>query len=105
MAESGGPPTSQNLDSPGSGWFAALLLLLVAGSTYLNVPLMSGSRVLVPSLATVTLAPLLFLVVRNSVTTADVVFLLKMAFVLLLSIALSPGYVYLQEKFFAMSAS
>jgi hypothetical protein len=103
MADSGTPPMSQNLDSPGSGWFAALLLLLVAGSTYLNVPLMSGSRVLVPSLATVTLAPLLFLVVRNSVTTADVVFLLKMAFVLLLSIALSPGYVYLQEKFFAMA--
>jgi hypothetical protein len=46
--------------------------------------------------------PLLFLTVRRNVSTADAVFVLKIAFVLLLSIALSPGYDWITEKFLSL---
>ncbi len=89
-------------ESTKSGWFAAVLLLLVACCTYLQVPLVAGGRLLVPSFPTVALAPIIFLVVQRSISTADVVFICKIAFVLLLSIALSPGYSHVQEKFLSM---
>ena len=85
-----------------SSRYEAVFLVIIALCTYLHIPLSAGGRLLVPSFPTVALAPLLFLAVRRSVTTADVVFLLKIGFLLLLSIALSPGYVYVTEKFFAL---
>ncbi len=80
----------------------AVLLLLIAVCTYLHVPLLSGGRLLVPSFPTVALTPLLFLVVWRDLTLADLMFVLKVAFVLLLSIALSPGYAHIEEKFVSM---
>lgn len=85
-----------------SGWFVAVLLLVISWCTYLHVPLESGGRLLVPSFPTVALAPLIFLVVQRNLTSADLVFVLKVAFVLLLSIAISPGYAHVQEKLFSM---
>jgi hypothetical protein len=79
------------------------LLLLIAVCTYAHVPLVSGGRLLVPSFPTVALTPLLFFVVFKDITLADVVFVLKVAFILLLSIALSPGYAHVEQKFLAMA--
>lgn len=86
-----------------SQWFRTGLLLLIAVCTYAHVPLVSGGRLLVPSFPTVALTPLLFFVVFKDITLADVVFVLKVAFVLLLSIALSPGYAHVEQKFLAMA--
>jgi hypothetical protein len=83
-------------------WPRAILLLAIAVCTYAHVPLSSGGRLLVPSFPTVALTPFLFLAVRRDLTPADVTFVLKVAFVLLLSIALSPGYAYIEEKFLGM---
>lgn len=86
-----------------SQWIRTGLLLLIAVCTYAHVPLVSGGRLLVPSFPTVALTPLLFFVVFKDITFADVVFVLKVAFVLLLSIALSPGYAHVEQKFLAMA--
>jgi hypothetical protein len=75
---------------------------LIVVSTYTSVPLVSGGRLLVPSFPTVALSPLLLLAVRRDLTLTDVMFVLKVAFVLLLSIALSPGYEHIQEKFLSL---
>ena len=83
-------------------WLRAVFLLLIAVCTYAHVPLVSGGRLLVPSFPTVALTPILFLAVRRDLTLADVMFGLKVAFVLLLSIALSPGYAHIEEKLLAM---
>ena len=80
-----------------------VLLVLIAWATYLHVPLVSGGRLLVPSFPAVALSPLLLLAVRQNLSTSDVVFLFKIGFVLLLSIALSPGYSHIQEKLFALA--
>jgi hypothetical protein len=85
-----------------SRWTHGALLVLIAWCTYLHLPLVSGDRLLVPSYPTVILAPLLLLVVRKSLPFSDMVFLLKVTFLLLLSIALSPGYVFIEEKFLGM---
>lgn len=84
-------------------WFRASLLVVLALSSYLSIPLISGGRLLVPSFLTVALAPLLFLTVRRSLSITDKVSLSKIVFVLLLSIALSPGYQYLTEKFLSLA--
>jgi hypothetical protein len=89
-------------DAPGFQWYRAVLLVLIALCAYLQVPLVSGGRLLVPSFPTVALAPLLYLTVRSNITRADVLFLPTIAFVLLLSIAFSPGYKYVDEKFFGL---
>ena len=83
-------------------WFRTSLLIAVAVASYLSVPLVSGGRLLVPSVATVALMPLLFLTVRRSITTADIVFLLKIVFLLLLSIVLSPGHEYTTLKLLSL---
>jgi hypothetical protein len=57
---------------------------------------------LVPSIATVAITPLLLLAVWSSFSTTDVIFMLKITFVLLLSIALSAGYEYIEEKYLAL---
>ena len=97
-------PGYRSLEHPvvGLQWFRATLLILVMISTYLNVPLVSGDRLLVPSYPTVALLPLLFLAIRKDLTATDIVFLLKITFVLLLTIALSPGYDHLNEKFLSL---
>jgi hypothetical protein len=69
---------------------------------YAHIPLVSGGRLLVPSFPTVALAPVLFLLVRANLTITDELFLPKIAFVFLLSIAFSPGYVYVEEKFLSL---
>jgi hypothetical protein len=46
--------------------YRAILLVVVALTTYLYLPLVSGGRLLVPSFPTVVLMPLLFLTVRRS---------------------------------------
>ena len=83
-------------------WFRTSLLIVVALSSYLSVPLVSGGRLLVPSVATVALMPLLFLAVRRNISTADVVFLSKVVFLLLVSVVLSPGHEYLTEKLLSL---
>jgi hypothetical protein len=88
--------------TPNRQGLRAAFLVLIAVCTYLHVPLMSGARVLVPSFPTVVLAPLLFLVVWRSLSRSDVIFLPKVIFVLLLSIALSPGYAFVGQKFFGL---
>jgi hypothetical protein len=88
--------------APTLQWFRASLLVVMAFCTYLHVPYATGGRVLVPSFPTVVLTPLLFLTVRPNLSRSDEVFLPKIAFVLLLSIALSPGYAYVGEKFFGL---
>jgi hypothetical protein len=88
--------------APSLQWYRATLLVLIALCTYLQLPFAPAGQLLVPSYPTVALMPLLFLTVRRNVSTADAVFLLKIAFVLLLSIALSPGYVWITEKFLSL---
>ena len=88
--------------APGAQWLRATLLLVIAVCTYLHVPLLSGGRLLVPSFPTVALTPILFLVVWRDLTLTDLMFVLKVAFVLLLSIAFSPGYAHIEEKFVSM---
>ena len=83
-------------------FYRAALLVVIALSTYLNLPLVSGGRLLVPSFPTVALIPFLFLSARRNLSFADKLFLPKIAFVLLVSIAFSPGYIYLTEKFLSL---
>jgi hypothetical protein len=102
MASQGMVRASPSEASQSAQWIRTAFLLLIAVCTYTHVPLVSGGRLLVPSFPTVALSPILFLVVRKALAPADVVFVLKVAFVFLLSIALSPGYAHIEEKFFAM---
>ena len=83
-------------------WYWSALLLIVACCTYLHLPLVSGGRLLVPSYPTIAMMPVLFLAVRRNRPLVDTVFLAKIAFVLLLSVALSPGYAFIQEKFLSL---
>jgi len=83
-------------------WLHSALLVATAICAYLAVPLMAGGRLLVPSFPTVALIPFLYLAVRRNVTTTDFSFLLQVSLVLLLSIALSPGYMYIEQKMFAL---
>ena len=82
--------------------YRAILLVVAALASYLYLPLLSGGRLLIPSFPTVALMPLLYLTVRRNLSMADKLFLPKITFVLLLSIALSPGYAYLEEKFLSL---
>ncbi len=82
--------------------YRAMLLVVAALATYLYLPLLSGGRLLVPSFPTVAMMPLLYLTVRRNISTADKLFLPKVVFVLLLSMAFSPGYAYLTEKFLSL---
>lgn len=83
-------------------WLHAALLVATAICAYLAVPLIAGGRMLVPSFPTVALMPFLYMAVRRNLTIADLTFLMHLTFVLLLSIALSPGYMYIQQKLFAL---
>lgn len=80
----------------------SIVLLLLVVCTYLQVPLMSGDRLIVPSFPTIALIPFVFLLVHKDITGADYLFLAKVAFVLLLSIGLSPGYRYVDEKLLSL---
>jgi hypothetical protein len=84
-------------------WYRALLLIAIVLTTYTSIPFVSGGRLLVPSFPTVALTPLLFLAVWPSISLADVMFLLKLTFVLILTIALSPGYEHLEAKFLTLA--
>ena len=88
--------------TPSLQWYRAALLVTIACTTYLYLPFAPGGRLLVPSYPTVALMPLLFLTVRRELSTADAVFLPKIAFVLVLSIALSPGYDWVTQKFLSL---
>jgi hypothetical protein len=77
-------------------------LVVFALSTYLSVPLAPGGTLLVPSVFTVALMPILFLAVWRSLSMTDVLYVPKVLFLLCVSIALSPGYVYMQEKFLSL---
>ena len=91
-----------NLREAQNSQIRALLLVLVSVSVYTSIPLLSGGRLLVPSVATVALGPILLFLAWRAVTTADKVFLAKITFVLLLSMAFSPGYEHLQGKFLGL---
>ena len=82
--------------------YRALLLVAAVLSTYLAIPLVSGGRLLVPSVTTVALMPLLFLIVYRDLSPADLVFLPKITFILFLSILFSPGHEYVTEKFLSV---
>ena len=97
-----GPEPRIRVAATSQGFRSALLLAVVV-SAYLSIPLVAGGRVLVPSVLTVALAPILMLSVWSRFTTTDAVFMLKISFVLLVSIALSPGYVYLNSKLMALA--
>lgn len=97
----GNPETAHS--APNRQLFRAMLVVVIALSTYLYLPLVSGGRLLVPSYTTVALIPLLFMTVRRRISNSDVAFLLKIVFVLLLSITLSPGYIYLTQKFLSLA--
>jgi hypothetical protein len=88
--------------APNLQWYRAALLIVIACCTYLHVPLLSGGRLLVPSFPTVVLAPILLLTVWRSISKADELFLPKVAFVMLLSIGLSPGYEHVGQKLFGL---
>lgn len=88
--------------APAGQSFRAALFIVVALTTYLYIPLLSGGRLLVPSFPTVALMPLLFWTVRRSLSLSDKLFLAKIIFVLILSIAFSPGYIYIPEKFLSV---
>lgn len=79
-----------------------MLLVAFALGTYLSVPLAPGGTLLVPSVLTVALMPFLFLAVRRTLSMTDVFFVLNVFFLLCVSIALSPGYEYVQEKFLSL---
>lgn len=79
-----------------------MLLVAFALGTYLSVPLAPGGTLLVPSVLTVALMPFLFLAVRRTLSMTDVLFVLNVFFLLCVSIALSPGYEYVQEKFLSL---
>lgn len=79
--------------------YRTMLLVVAVMSTYLAIPLVSGGRLLVPSVTTVALMPLLFLMVYRDLTPVDIVFFPKVIFVLLLSMLFSPGHEYLTENF------
>jgi hypothetical protein len=83
--------------------YRATLLVTLALTSYLYIPLTSGGRLLVPSFPTVALIPLLFLTVLRNISKTDELFLPKIAFVLILSIAFSPGYIYVTEKFLSFA--
>lgn len=87
---------------PSSQAYRAMLLIVFALGTYLSVPLAPGGRLLVPSVFTVALMPVLFLAVRRKLSMSDVLFVLNVLFMLCVSIALSPGYEYIQEKFLSL---
>jgi hypothetical protein len=87
---------------PNLQWYRAALLIVIALCTYLHIPLVSGGRLLVPSFPTIALSPFLFLIVWRNVSLDDAIFLLKIIFVLMLSIALSPGYVHISEKILSL---
>ena len=89
--------------TPRSQLFRAALLVLLSLAAYLYLPLMSGGRLLVPSFPTMLLMPVLFLAVYKDLSKTDQVFLPKISFVLILSIALSPGYIYITEKFLSFA--
>lgn len=80
----------------------SIVLFILAVCTYLHLPLMSGDRLIVPSYPTVALIPLLFLLVYRDITFTDGLFIGKVTLVLLLSIGLSPGYRYVDEKFLSL---
>ena len=82
--------------------FAATLLLCIIVCTYLHIPLVSGGRLLIPSFPAVALAPLLFLTIRRHITAPDIVFLISFGFLLIFSIAFSPGHSYVTEKAFSL---
>jgi hypothetical protein len=88
--------------APRGQLYRAILLVVTAYSTYLAIPLVSGGRLLVPSVLTFVLMPPLFLLVYRDLSPADKVFLPKVIFVLLLSILLSPGHEYVTEKFLSL---
>ena len=89
-------------ESERSTLLRSIVLFILAVCTYLQVPLMSGDRLIVPSFPTVALLPLLFLLVYRDITFNDGLFLGKVTLVLLLSIGLSPGYQYIDEKFLSL---
>jgi hypothetical protein len=90
-------------DAPPRQWYRATLLVALALAAYLYLPLLSGGRLLVPSFPTVALMPLLLLTVYRNISKTDELFLPKISFVLILSIAFSPGYTYITEKFLSFA--
>ena len=80
-----------------SQWIRATVLVVVAIFMYLHIPFR-----FIPSFPTIALSPILFLLVWPNLSKLDIVFLPKVLFVLLLSIALSPGYEYVTQKFFGL---
>lgn len=100
-AKTDGPELAQSF-SDWQGYLATILVLFIL-AFYIDVPLMSGGRMLVPSFAAFTLVPILFLAVRKEITSTDQLFMCKVIFVLLLSIVLSPGYKYLVQKGFSLA--
>ncbi len=86
----------------GDGLRATLLVLLML-SCYNAVPLVSGGRLLVPSFPTFLLLPAVVWFVWPWLSKQDETFVPKLAFLFVLSIALSPGYEHVQEKFLGMS--
>lgn len=82
--------------------YRATLLIVVVCTTYLSIPLVSGGSLLVPSFPTVALTPLLLLAVWRNISTTDIVFMFKVAFILVVSIALSPGYEHANQKFLGL---
>jgi hypothetical protein len=89
--------------APPRQWYRATLLVVLALTAYLYIPLVSGGRLLVPSFPTVALMPVLYLTVRRNISKTDEFFLPKIGFVLILSIAFSPGYIYVTEKFLSFA--
>jgi hypothetical protein len=88
--------------APTLQWWRMTLLVVISLCAYTQIPLLTGGRMLVPSFPTVALTPLLLLTVWPNISKSDGVFLPKIAFVLLLSLAFSPGHEYVGEKFFAL---
>lgn len=103
MTEARSRSTTAEQLPPRFEWYRVSLLILVVVSTYTSVPLLSGDRVLIPSAPTVALAPLLFLAALPRFSMTDTVLLAKVSFLLLITIALSPGYRYLDEKLLGLA--
>jgi len=83
--------------------FRAILLGLLMVSCYSAIPFVSSGRLLVPSYPTFLLLPVVIFLVWPRLSTLDETFVPKIAFVLLLTIALSPGYDHVEEKFLGLT--
>ena len=100
-----GSPSKAAIERPGVGGLVAraVLLTLFLVSVYVEVPLYLNESLLVPSFFTLlVLVPILFLMYHRRIYKHEAAFLGQVVLVLSLTALLSPGLIYLDQKFVGM---